>query len=271
MYTKKRALEADDSTGTATFPRPYQRTKWSPIPILQLPNEVLENIFIRVDDPHTFLNLYKVCHRFHALASYKLNRQRFTKIWFKALEASWVKCYTRKYPYVTPTIFECAAHFIRQHASRSWDKCATKNSMVLVEMKGYRILEIKPGDCLVSWRAVFFGEKSEPENSDAGTYILPHSFRVWDDLKTDRDLWLDSLVRRIEQKAEDCIGLDVEDAVLAHALYDALSKLRILNLETPTVRVRRSYQYLSAAVLFEQDYGCSCNDYYMDIDCEQLK
>ncbi|RPA80891.1 hypothetical protein BJ508DRAFT_326982 [Ascobolus immersus RN42] len=52
------------------------------ITILSLPNELIHDIFIRLDNPHTYLALYSVCHRFYDIASHPIARQSFTKYWF---------------------------------------------------------------------------------------------------------------------------------------------------------------------------------------------
>ncbi|RPA77776.1 hypothetical protein BJ508DRAFT_329928 [Ascobolus immersus RN42] len=51
-------------------------------PILQLPNEILENIMIWLDDPHSYLATSSVNHRFRNCATNLPTRQEFAETWF---------------------------------------------------------------------------------------------------------------------------------------------------------------------------------------------
>ncbi|RPA82895.1 hypothetical protein BJ508DRAFT_343678 [Ascobolus immersus RN42] len=50
-------------------------------PLLKLPNELIHAILVEVDNPVTYLNLYRVCHRIKAIASRKLASREFAERW----------------------------------------------------------------------------------------------------------------------------------------------------------------------------------------------
>ncbi|RPA87483.1 hypothetical protein BJ508DRAFT_320498 [Ascobolus immersus RN42] len=178
--------------------------------IFRLPNELLCNIFIRIDDAHTYVNLYRVCQRFYGLAHDRLVRNQFAQTWLSS------HCYNTK-NYLTNFLdLEYAVRHIRLHGMAGITSFQTDNEYGRTSLGR---VGPDPKDLCIKCTGAF--------------YVLSERVLFWPP-RVGRQWKLLRITRRYEQQrltmeTPDAgwtmasivgLNLDVEDVVIAKMIYD---------------------------------------------------
>ncbi|RPA73749.1 hypothetical protein BJ508DRAFT_313528 [Ascobolus immersus RN42] len=122
MHATLERNKGPTGAATYTYRSPLLETmEPAPCPALSpqtpyIPNEILQEILVRLDNPHDYLTASLVSHRFRDCTVDSHTRRKFVKVWFS----------THPPPTAASDILEYTARYVRYHYAQKSITCLTK-------------------------------------------------------------------------------------------------------------------------------------------------